>query len=299
MLPPPPSKLAFSLVELSIVLVILGLLIGGVLSGKSLIRAAEIRAQLAQIDQFRVAARTFREKYFFLPGDLPEPTATSLGLSTRPAGCGDGDGDGLVELWSASAQGETSLFWNDLSKAKLIPGSYTYINGNGNPCGPGYMLPAQTGSAVANYLPPAKLGGGMYVYVWNGGVDKNIWVGDGMTDGLNYFTVAGVTQVSGYSCCGAFGSQKIMKVMDAYVIDSKVDDGKPQFGGVKTIYITGSTAQWTDTVGAYGSNHIPGTGATAGSATTCYDNRGVAGPRSYSTDQNNGEGKNCALSFKM
>lgn len=45
MLPTPPAKRGFSLVELSIVLVIVGLLAGGVLTGQTLIRAAELRAE--------------------------------------------------------------------------------------------------------------------------------------------------------------------------------------------------------------------------------------------------------------
>ncbi|PZU43073.1 MAG: prepilin-type cleavage/methylation domain-containing protein, partial [Sphingomonas sp.] len=60
----------FSLVELSIVLVILGLLTGGILGGQSLIRAAEIRSIGVDFNRFSTATYTFRDKYMGLPGDI-------------------------------------------------------------------------------------------------------------------------------------------------------------------------------------------------------------------------------------
>ena len=60
----------FSLVELSIVLVILGLLTGGILAGQNLIRAAELRSVTTQFQNYHAAVMTFRDKYFALPGDM-------------------------------------------------------------------------------------------------------------------------------------------------------------------------------------------------------------------------------------
>ena len=54
---------AFSLVELSIVLVILGLLVGGILGGQSLIKAAELRSITSDIESYRVAVNSFKIKY--------------------------------------------------------------------------------------------------------------------------------------------------------------------------------------------------------------------------------------------
>ena len=59
----------FSLVELSIVLVILGLLTGGILAGQSLIRAAELRSISTDYSRYIAAVQAFRDKYFALPGD--------------------------------------------------------------------------------------------------------------------------------------------------------------------------------------------------------------------------------------
>src|ERR1700712_5143764 len=85
----------FSLVELSIVLVILGLLVGGVLSGQSLIRAAELRSVTTEYQRYTTAVGTFRDKYFALPGDMNN--AASFGWKDGAgSSVANGDGNGQV-----------------------------------------------------------------------------------------------------------------------------------------------------------------------------------------------------------
>ena len=62
------KKSGFTLIELSIVLVIIGLIIGGILVGRDLINASAIRAQISQIDKYQQAANT----------DLPPETVAKL-----------------------------------------------------------------------------------------------------------------------------------------------------------------------------------------------------------------------------
>ena len=117
----------FTLIELSIVLVIIGLIVGGVLVGQSLIQAAGVRAQIAQIEQYNTAVNTFYGKFGYLPGDIPATTAVQFGLSASVAarswsGVTYGDGDGVVMGLVAGETdgGETYLFWSDLAAAALI-----------------------------------------------------------------------------------------------------------------------------------------------------------------------------------
>lgn len=70
----------FTLVELSIVLVIIGLLVGGIMIGKSLIGSSEIRAQISQIETFKTAANSFKLKYGALPGDISPVQTAQLGF---------------------------------------------------------------------------------------------------------------------------------------------------------------------------------------------------------------------------
>ena len=96
LLPDKTKQQAFTLIELSIVLVIIGLITGGILTGRDLIAAASVRAQVTQIEKFNAAASTFRTKYGFLPGDIPDPDATRFGFAARGTGAGKGDGNGVI-----------------------------------------------------------------------------------------------------------------------------------------------------------------------------------------------------------
>lgn len=136
----------FSLVELSIVLVILGLLTGGILAGQNLIRAAELRSITTQVSQYQTAVMTFRDKYFSIPGDFKDATkfwsldATATGCVSNsgttagtPGTC-DGNGGGSLDDAAAGGQtGEKFQFWRHLALAGLIEGSYTGIAGADNP----------------------------------------------------------------------------------------------------------------------------------------------------------------------
>jgi prepilin-type N-terminal cleavage/methylation domain-containing protein len=77
------GRSGFTLIEMSIVLVVIGLLVGGVLVGQDLIRAAYVRAQISQIEKFNTAVNTFYGKYQALPGDMNATTATNYGFTAR------------------------------------------------------------------------------------------------------------------------------------------------------------------------------------------------------------------------
>src|ERR1700722_15466804 len=94
----------FTLIELSIVLVIIGLIVGGVLVGQDLIKAAEVRAQISQIEKYNTAVNTFYGKYQAIPGDMNIATASQFGFTVGSLCTGDGtspygsrNGNGLIE----------------------------------------------------------------------------------------------------------------------------------------------------------------------------------------------------------
>jgi prepilin-type N-terminal cleavage/methylation domain-containing protein len=114
----------FTLIEIAIVLVIIGLLLGGVLKGQELITGARVRNIIQQQDGVKAAYFGFLDRYRALPGDYANAKATITNI-TDVAGCGNdagnGDGDGQIEL----ATLENILAWEHLSKANFINGTYT------------------------------------------------------------------------------------------------------------------------------------------------------------------------------
>jgi len=127
------SRAGFSLVELSIVLVILGLLVGGVLAGRDLIRAAELRGATTEYARFMAANHAFRDKYMAWPGDITNATAFwgkdatncngHTGTAATPGTC-NGNGDGQITVGSGL---ELTRYWQHLALTGLIEGTYAGV----------------------------------------------------------------------------------------------------------------------------------------------------------------------------
>ena len=105
----------FTLVEIAIVMVIIGLLIGGVLKGQEMIKNAKIKRVVKTSDEMRAAIFTYQDRFGYLPGDDPAAT-THL-----PGGTGvvNGNGNGAI----AAAEDEDVFI--HLANAGLISGSPT------------------------------------------------------------------------------------------------------------------------------------------------------------------------------
>lgn len=114
----PQKQSGFTLVELTIVLLVIGLLIGGTLKGQSVIDNARIKRMALDTAVFGDAIHTYRELYQSLPGDDPR-------ASLRWPGAKDGNGDGVIQgSWIPKNSGEESgLLWSHLRFARLLPGS--------------------------------------------------------------------------------------------------------------------------------------------------------------------------------
>jgi prepilin-type N-terminal cleavage/methylation domain-containing protein len=112
----------FTLIEIAIVLVIVGLLLSGVLRGRELIANARVRALILQMDGVKAAYFGFLDRYRALPGDYLNATATISGVAAT-AVCNNGNGDGNGQI--VIANNENILAWEHLSKAGFITGSYT------------------------------------------------------------------------------------------------------------------------------------------------------------------------------
>lgn len=109
----------FTLIEIAIVLVIIGLLLGGVLKGQELITGARVRNLIQQQDGVKAAYFGFLDRFRALPGDYQTASTTISGVTLN------GDGDGLIET-ATTGTNESVLVWNHLSRSGFINGSYTH-----------------------------------------------------------------------------------------------------------------------------------------------------------------------------
>lgn len=255
----------FSLLELAIVMVIIGLLVSGVLVGQDMIKAATLRSQLTQISDYDTAVNTFNSKYGGIPGDYAQPAAIVAGVAGNSSTTtGEGNGNGLIESSGTDTNfgfsGEPAMFFAELSLEKLIPqaiSTTTFAKGTALTIG-------------STTMPPAKIGGGNYVSVG--------------TDGTyNYYLIA---KYSGATNTGT-GLPTVaegLTISQALQIDEKIDDGIPDTG------IVISTVQTTGDPSAAG-----GSGATGG-ATTCY----VAGASGAASNYDSGNFNNvkCTLAIR-
>lgn len=236
------GRSGFSLVELSIVLVILGLLVGGILSGQSLIHAAELRSVSTQRDRYASAVQAFRDKYFQLPGDfnnaesfwgqqaagIPCRTTASSGALT----C-NGNGDGQFAafmmmdsggVWHASD--ESFRAWQHLANAGLIEGQFAGISGGGL-C-----------ATATNGLPACPLGK----------ISNSAWF-------MNTYSVS-ISSANGFDNAGGDNGLEfigtlgtgILSPQDIWNIDTKVDDGKPATGKI-LVYAETALSDCTDAAG--------------------------------------------------
>ena len=238
------QRQGFSLVELSIVLVILGLLTGGILAGQSLIRASELRAVTSEYSRYTAAINTFRDKFFALPGDF---TATTTGLPSA-TWIGQGDSDGLVETTGTATSNEISLFWIHLAAAGLIEGSYTNV--------------ANTTFTAGTHNPKSKLGNA----AWNVGNLGTVLAASTTYYEGNYGNVFYFGSGTSATTPGA-----ILKAEEAWNIDTKLDDARPQTGLVTSLESLGSATAGAGCVNVAASSSA--TTATAydlaGTGTTC------------------------------
>lgn len=271
----------FTLIEMAIVITICGLIIGGVLVGRDLIRGSGVQATITQIDKYNSAALAFSDKYGGLPGDLQSTKAQTFSLYycggslSNTIGCGNGDGS--IQGWNASPwidgtnfAGEVAMFFLHLSQAGLIDGSYGMgpdvslpgVTTTGGSYSTGSSPPriSSASSHVEEMLPEAKIGNHNYITV-------------GEWQNINYYIITGVTKLTANADLTTTNS---ISPQDAYALDLKMDDGLPGNGRVfalDTVTNTLSGSGNGQDINTFSANNcVNGTGTAYNTANSTYTN---------------------------
>jgi prepilin-type N-terminal cleavage/methylation domain-containing protein len=229
----------FTLIEMSIVLIIIGLIIGGILKGQELIESSRQKNLQAQIDGIRSAFNTFQDRFKAIPGDYSQGTNISA-----LAASGNGDGQinalqvgvaamsGLTTI--ATAASENLIFFNQLAAANMIGGVST-IDAAAN-AATGFSTGGTTSPLPASSYPQTGL---TVVYgrhiglTTNGTLKTTNWLR------LQQFSAGAVTNAH-----AALSPQR------AFQFDTKFDETTPYHGRIRTDYSTATTAAACGTAAA-------------------------------------------------
>ncbi|PKU26665.1 prepilin-type N-terminal cleavage/methylation domain-containing protein [Telmatospirillum siberiense] len=209
----------FTLIEMSIVLVIIGLIIGGIIKGQEVVNSARVKMQVAQIDAVRGAVYTFQDRYGYYPGDLTG--RTTFGFTALTAAT-DGNQDGMIGAFQAAAPAyladnandtgnESQIVWLDLAAADLLSG---IVVSSGN-------VFTSTSATYAGKIGGTFLTIGSYNMAANGGPAVR----------------APILRIQGNAPAAAVPTVGL-KEADASGMDAKYDDGNP---GTGTILVNTAT----------------------------------------------------------
>lgn len=215
----------FTLFELAVVILIIGLLIAGIMAGSSLVKQASIRAVITDFQNYKVAYNNFATRYYGPPGDIlrgstywPDTSGGVTSCGTSTAYC-NGNGNEIVE----SSNNEGRIAWRHLTLANMISytapvmtaTTYTTITVGGT-------TPISSGISTAGYIISGyNTNGSLY----NLSTVLSPWYNTGNQGdvGRNAVYIGTATSASGDANNGL--SLGVLNPDDAFIIDQKIDDG--------------------------------------------------------------------------
>ena len=225
---------AFTLIELSIVLVIIGLIVGGILVGQSLVESATVRKVATEFQQYKTAYATFKGKYDCIPGDCAKATMFFGSYSNCPTGgtgtgtC-NGNGEGYINGYASYGLPVEGLYaWQQLSLAGLIPGKYP--GGGVTSTGAHYNLAVGSNIPASSYNPAV----GYMIFT---PVIAFAPFGWGTSAAPMFDTVLQMGSLASGFYDFLWGAG--LTAPQTYQLDSKIDDGLPSGGTMQSMNAPG------------------------------------------------------------
>jgi prepilin-type N-terminal cleavage/methylation domain-containing protein len=207
----------FTLVELSIVLVIIGLILGGVMVGREMIRGAQVNRIVSDLTAYDAAVVTFQDKYNALPGDITNATQFWSGTT-------NGNGNGQIAIGSVpSAPSDSYRAWQHLALSQLIKGSFS------GSAGPNSVSYHGQDSVIGVNVPKASISTAGFTFQYLASASA---YGDRFDGSYgNYLQVGGDA--------GWHTEVGFLTPAEAYKIEEKLgDDGLPGTGNVRSMKAT-------------------------------------------------------------
>lgn len=219
------KKSAFSLIELSIVLIIIGLLIAGVTGGASLIKSSQLRAAAGEGRAWATAVNGFYTQFNALPGDY----------GTAIAGSSGGDQDGTIEYFnnntgspSGAAANEGRAAWMQMRGANILDTTVVSVA----------TITTTNSSTIAgistfgSLAPASKIQGAGWDFDYNTTSLQNVVV---LTAATGTLASTSNTLVN-----GTVISTGAITPPDALSIDTKIDDGAASTGKIRGVNTSGT-----------------------------------------------------------
>ena len=149
----------FTLVEIAIVLVVIGLLLGGILKGQQLINSARVRNLADQNSGVQAAYYGFIDRFRNLPGDMDcDQAVANVGQAVSAAGCATedigGDANGRIDIGA-----EIGAVWAHLSTAGFLNGTYDGLDASNN----ALTIATYASGVPAGGVPPNAFQGGILI----------------------------------------------------------------------------------------------------------------------------------------
>ena len=231
----------FTLVEISIVMIIIGLLIGGTFGGMKLVENMQVNKTVQDLKAIEAAGVTFKDTYGRLPGDITNPSTRLPNCTTAPCSTG-GNGNRIIGTWywssNQAATDETFTFWSHLLAADLIS----------------FGIKNTTDLNFGEGQPEMAIGGGMRMNFNNVGWNAtSIGACPQIYGGAFFFLTGEASGNATNATTGITISCRAMRSMDTKIDDAMPLSGNMQAGQCLAAYAcgTGWSTTSTATLGSY------------------------------------------------